>query len=272
MSSPEYNATVTMRADLAPGTMVLRVKLDNGSFPYEPGQYTVLGLHRSCRRVPEATGDSKRLSSLPHDHLIRRVYSITSNSKDEELEFVVTLVKSGDLTPRLFALREGGRLYVEPRAQGIFTLRTASGNRDLLMVATGSALAPYMSMLRSHLKAEAEQQFAVVHAAQSPADLAFRAQLEDLSRKAVTLNYVPTITDPDAAPGWEGLIGPVEDLLDSGDLEDALGIPIDPDRFDVFLSGAPDMIDALLPRLAKRGFTVGDPADPATDVHVERYW
>ena len=263
--SAEYNATVTLRADLAPGTMALRVKLDGDAFDFEPGQYTVLGLRRSSPRSAEATADSAELQQKDGDYMIRRAYSITSNSMDSELEFVVTLVRSGDLTPRLFALKEGARIYVHPGAQGLFTLGASSGNRDLLLVGTGSALAPYLAMIRSSFDETEEIKFVVVHAAATSRDLAFRTQLVKLSELSDRLTYLPTITNPEADPGWEGLTGSVVDLLDSHEIEDAVGIPVDPERFDAFLSGSPEMIDQVTTALKARGFE-------DDDIHAERYW
>lgn len=271
--STQYNATVTLRVDLAPGTMVLRVKMDDGPFDYKPGQYTVLGLHRSATRIPKYPNDSKKLSEKPHDFLVRRAYSITSNSEAEELEFVVTLVKSGDLTPRLFALQEGGRLYVEPAASGMFTLGMSSGNRDLLMVGTGSALAPYMAMIRAGFaESSSEQQFVVIQAAAHSDDLAFRHQLEELEQQTNRLTYIPVVLDMEQDPQWEGLTGTVEELIENGEIENTTGIPITPDRYDVYLSGAPEMIEAVTTALMDRDFQTGAPDDPETDIHVERYW
>ena len=261
----DYNATVTLRADLAPGTMALRVKLDGDAFDFEPGQYTVLGLRRSSPRVAEAANDSAELRKKDGEYLIRRAYSITSNSQDNELEFVVTLVRSGDLTPRLFALREGGRVYVHPGAQGIFTLGASSGNRDLLLVGTGSALAPYLAMIRSSFSQTEGIKYVVVHAAATSRDLAFRTQLNELSMLSDRLTYIPTITNPEDDPGWEGTTGSVVELLDSGEIEDAVGIPVDPDRFDAFLSGSPEMIDQVTAALKALGFE-------DEDIHAERYW
>ena len=261
----DYNATVTFRADLAPGTMALRVKLDGDAFDFEPGQYTVLGLHRSSPRVAQATPDSAELQKRDGAHMIRRAYSITSNSKDNELEFVVTLVRSGDLTPRLFALKEGSRLHVHPGAQGVFTLGSSSGNRDLLLVGTGSALAPYLAMIRSSFDQTKEIKYVVVHADATSRDLAFRTQLEELSGMSHRLTYIPTITSPEDDPGWEGVIGTVADLLESSEIEDQVGIPVDPDQFDVFLSGSPEMIDQVTAALKDRGFD-------KEDIHAERYW
>lgn len=268
----DYNATVTLRVDLVPGTMVLRVKLDDGPFSYEPGQYAVLGLKTASSRIADAADDRTEVRKLPGDHMIRRAYSITSNSRDDELEFVVTLVRSGDLTPRLFRLKQGSRIYVEPKASGIFTLDASSGTRDLLLVATGSALAPYLSMIRTELPATSQHQFVVVHSAAVSWDLVFRAQLEDLDEKSKHLFYLPSVTEPERDRTWNGLIGDVVTLLRAGEIEDIIGMPVTPDRFDVFLAGSPDMIEAVTAELETRDFKAGKSGDPDTNIHVERYW
>jgi len=268
----EYNATVTLRVNLTAELMVLRLELDGEPFAFEPGQYTVLGLRRASPRITESEPDLAELAAGPGDPMIRRAYSITSNSHERELEFVVSLVRSGSLTPRLFALQEGGRIHVEPRATGLFTLKSSSGNRDLLLVATGSALAPYISMLRSVFPQNPEHQYVVVHAASVSWDLAFRSQLEAFAGSSKHFTYVPVITDPGRDRSWQGLVGNVEKLIADGEIEDQLGLPISPDRFDVFLSGSPAMIDAVVPVLVERGFHPGDPDSVDTNLHVERYW
>jgi len=268
----EYNATVTLRVDLVPGTMVLRVKLDEGAFAFEPGQYAVLGLKRSSPRLADAGDDRPEVQAEPHDHMLRRAYSITSNSSNDELEFVVTLVRSGDLTPRLFSLKQGARLYLEPKASGIFTLKTSSGNRDLLLVCSGSALAPYLSMIRSDFPQSQEHQYVIVHAAAVSWDLAFRAQIEELAAQSKHLTYLPTIAEPERDKSWHGLTGPVEVLLKAGEIEDAIGMPIVPDRFDVYLAGCPTMIDAVTAELESREFKSGPTDSPDTNIFAERYW
>jgi len=271
-TTTEYNATVTLRVNLSPDLMVLRVKLDGAPFAFEPGQYTVLGLRRSSPRIADASEDAAELVGKPGDPMIRRAYSITSNSSAEELEFVVTLVRSGALTPRLFALQAGARLPVQLRAMGAFTLKQASGNRDVLMVATGSALAPYMSMLRTAFPQSYEHQYVVVHVAAVSWDLAFRSQMEALAAKTKHLTYLPVVSEPERDASWHGLTGSVESLLRGGEIEDQIGMPISPDRFDAFLSGSPEMIEAVSAVLVERGFKPGESADPETTLHAERYW
>ena len=266
----KYNATVTHCLDLVSGTRIIRVKPDGELFSFEPGQYTVLGLHRSSPRIADARPDAPVVSDEPGDPLIRRAYSITSNSGDDELEFVITLVRSGALTPRLFKLRAGARIYLGPDATGGFTLSRASGNRDLLLVATGTAVAPYLSMLRSEAPHDTEQQYVVVHAAAVSWDLAFRAQLEELALLTPNFTYLPVVTDPD--DHWKGLVGSVETLLADGEIEDELGLPVDPERFDAYLSGSPQMIEAVSQQLQQQGFVRGKETDPDTNIFVEWYW
>ncbi len=266
-----YNATVTDRSEPAPGTICLRVRLDQGSISFEPGQYTVLGLHRSSPRIADSPLDAPDLSAEPGDPMIRRPYSITSNSRDDELEFVVSLVRSGSLTPRLFNLQVGGRLFVEPKAHGAFTMERSSGNRDLLLVATGSALAPYISMLRTEFPENHETLSVVVHAAAAAGDLVFRNQMEDLADGSRNFTYVPLVSELDAE-GWSGQVGTPTSLLSGSELEDLLGLPLSPDRFDVFLSGSPEMIDSVTEELVKRGFSTGAADDPETNIFMERYW
>jgi len=268
--SSQYNATVTSRNDLAPGSMVIRVRPDGGPFAYEPGQYVVLGLNCSAPRLPDSSADPA--ADLPDEAMICRAYSITSNSGAEELEFVITLVRSGALTPRLFQLQQGDRLLMMRRAAGAFTLQRSSGNRDLLLVATGSAVAPYLSMLRSTFPESSELHYVVVHAAAVAEDLVFRDQLEELAGASINFSYIPVVSDPDQEPDWDGAVGSVEELVQSGELEDIIGMPLDPDGFDIYLAGSPEMIDAVSALLQQRKFTPGAHDDPDANIFIERYW
>ncbi len=268
--SDQYNATVTSRLDPSLDTMVIRVKPDGGVFPYEAGQYTILGLRRSAERVKGAAQEIPPLGQ--EDPLIRRAYSITSASSDDQLEFMITLVRTGSLTPRLFQLEVGSRLYLEPRATGLFTLRRASGNRDLLLVATGTAIAPYLSMLRDNFPPSHQEHFVVVHGAAVSWDLVYRAQLEQMAEASVNFTYVPVVSEPSRDRSWSGLSGDLAEVFAGEELEDLLGLPLSPESFDVYLSGSPRMIEDVTAQLLRREFTAGPVDDPQTNIFTERYW
>lgn len=269
-----YNATVVQRTVVAPGLMILRIAPDTRPFPFKAGQYVVLGLKVSEPRVTEA--DEERPPGVAADggevKLIRRAYSIASSSRAEEyLEFYLTLVASGELTPRLFRLQADDRVHLGPKAAGVFTLDRTPPDRHVLLVATGTGLAPYMSMLRSELACGDPRRFVVLHGARYSWDLGYRAELASLARRCANLIYLPAISRPQEDSSWGGLTGYLQELLVSGAVEEATGLPVTPEHFHVYLCGNSGMIEASIASLDGRGF-VRDTARARGTIHSEEYW
>ena len=264
-----YNSTLVGREDIHPQLRVLRVEPAGNLFEFAPGQYGVLGLLGSAPRVPEA--DAEEAPPEP-SKLIRRAYSIASSSLERSyVEFYVTLVTSGCLTPRLFALGYGDRLFLGPKATGMFTLDRVAVGKDVVLVATGTGLAPYVSMLRTILVHGTERRIVVIHGARYSWDLGYRGELESLARLRSNFTYIPSITRAESDPHFVGLIGRVQDLLVRGVVEQQSGVAIDPERTDIFLCGNPDMIRDAKPLLELRGF-VPDKGRQSGTLHVEEYW
>ncbi len=267
----EYNATVSQRADIAPGLIILRVAPDNLPYRFEAGQYTTLGMKRSAPRVVEAEEEPAAPDESP-DKMLRRAYSIASSSRaDQYLEFYLTLVESGDLSPRLFALEPGDRLHVGPKAAGVFTLDRVPEGFHALLVGTGTGLAPYISMLRSELVCGGPRHFVVLHGARFSWDLGYRAELSAWARRCPNVTYLPAITRPAQDPSWNGLTGYLQEVLVSGAVTEASGIPLDPAHLHVFLCGNPGMIEAARARLVELGFTP-DQRGEVGNIHVEEWW
>jgi ferredoxin--NADP+ reductase len=123
----DYNATLVGRVEVAPGLDIMRVAPDANHFEFKSGQYVVLGIKAAASRVAEAgpespnvgsdgSGDgtaeshaaveaqaaASALAAADPDRMIRRAFCIASESKaGEYLEFYLTLILSGELTPRL---------------------------------------------------------------------------------------------------------------------------------------------------------------------------
>ena len=175
-----YNAAVIGREEINPQLLVLRVQPDTAMFDFKPGQFGVLGLLGSEPRVPEAA--SEEIVPEP-DKMIRRAYSIASSSVERRyVEFYLTLITSGQLTPRLFALKHGSPLFLGPKASGVFTLDRVPPGKAVVFIATGTGLAPYISMLRTMLVNETQRRFVVLHGARFGWDLGYRGELESLAR------------------------------------------------------------------------------------------
>jgi ferredoxin--NADP+ reductase len=303
MAAAEYNATVAQRVELAPGLIILRIVPDQPRFGFKAGQYVVLGLKASEPRIDEAELDQLAFRPAPGEtaageavpesaepvpesaaeqavttarpdpnKLIRRAYSIASGSLSEEyLEFVITVVMSGDLTPRLFRLGIKDRLYVGPKAVGMFTLDKAPRDHHVLLVATGTGLAPYVSMLRSDLECGGTRRMVVLHGARCSWDLGYRTELASLARHCPNFTYIPVITRPHEDSTWRGRTGYLQDVLAAGVVEDETGLPLLPDTFHVYLCGNPGMIETVTELLGARGF-VRDRGHDIGTIHTEEYW
>jgi ferredoxin--NADP+ reductase len=271
MSAPAkdpYNASVIGREIINPQLAILRVQADGPLFGFTPGQFAVLGLLGKEPRIPEAAPEDP---PSPADKMIRRAYSIASSSLEARyLEFYLALVTSGQLTPRLFSLQPGKRLFLGPKASGLFTLDRVPRGKAVLLVATGTGLAPYISMLRTMLVDDRDRRFVVLHGARYSWDLGYRAELESLARLRPNFTYLPSITRPQEDPSYRGHTGRIQALLDQGVVEKEAGVALDPAKTDVFLCGNPEMVGAVKAVLASRGFSAGS-GDGAT-IHVEEYW
>jgi ferredoxin--NADP+ reductase len=306
----EYNATVVSRVEVAPGLIILRVAPDKLPFEFKSGQYVVLGMKASEPRIEEfeaeapsvvagavepprtdvvaainaavagtaesqaavdAQAASVARAAADPDRMIRRAYSIASESRaDEYLEFYLTVVMSGELTPRLFNLKVRDRLHVGPKAVGVFTLDKAPG-KHILMIGTGTGLAPYMSMLRSELVCNGPRQFVIVHGARYSWDLGYRTELTGLARHCGNFHYVPVITRPQEDPTWRGRSGYLQNLIASGAIEEETGLELTPESFDIFLCGNPGMIETVIGWAENRGF-VKDKGHDIGTLHTEEYW
>jgi ferredoxin/flavodoxin---NADP+ reductase len=264
-----YNAVVIGREEINPQLLILRVQPDVALFDFKPGQFAVLGLLGGEPRVPEAAEEE---SPAAPDKIIRRAYSIASSSVERRyLEVYLTLITSGQLTPRLFALKHGSRLSLGPKASGVFTLDRVPADKAVILIATGTGLAPYISMLRTILVGETRRRFVVLHGARYGWDLGYRGELESLARLRPNFTYIPSITRPDQDPHFHGHTGRLQVLLEQGVVEKESGVQLDPAQADVFLCGNPDMVKVVKGMLETRGFTTDQPGKQGT-IHVEEYW
>jgi ferredoxin--NADP+ reductase len=271
MPTPELNAIVTQKIEVAPGLMVIRVVPDGWELPeFSPGQFAVLGLPPEAGRSDLA--DVEDGSAKP-GKLIRRAYSIASSSRAlKYLEFYITLVHSGALSPRLFNLQPGDRVWLGPKITGTFTLDQAPTDKGVVLIATGTGLAPYMSMLRSELASSRGRRFAVLLGARHSWDLGYHAELVTMEQLSPDFTYLPIISRPAEEPvPWTGRAGYVLDLWRSRELDNEWGERPTPENTRIFLCGNPAMIDDMIELLAQDDFTEHTRKTPGS-IYVERYW
>jgi ferredoxin/flavodoxin---NADP+ reductase len=271
-SSSLYNSTLLARIAVTPHLHILRVKPDIKDFEFTPGQFTVLGLTWSSASLPGA--DRADYPEAKAERLIRRAYSISSGSLVEEyIEFYVSLVTSGELTPRLFHLPVGERLFIGPKGKGLFTLDRVAAGKNIVLVATGTGLAPYISMVRSLALEEScpTRTITILHGAKYSWDLGYRAELESLGRACPSFHYLPIITQPGEDKSWNGRVGRLNEWIAKPELADICQVPIDGQQTDFFLCGHPEMVISCAAIMKEKGF-IEETRKESGNLHLEKYW
>lgn len=240
---------------LTPNLFTLRTTRDPG-FRFRAGQFARLG-------VTKADGST-----------VWRVYSMVSSPHDEFLEFFSIVVPDGEFTSELSRLVEGDSLLIERQAFGYLTLDRFVDGRDLWLLATGTGVAPFLSILQDFEVWERFERIILVYSVREAAELAYQeliaglAQRDYLAEYAHKLQFIPIVTRESHAGALNGRI---TTLMESGELEGAAGLALTPEHSRVMLCGNPQMIDDTRQLLKHRGMHLSLSRRPG-QVAVETYW
>ena len=265
----ELNSVVIQVLQVSPIMKIMRVKPVGWEFPeFKGGQFVALALPGSAPRCADST-DEFETPSDP-DKLIKRAYSIASTSTADYVEFYITLVHSGALTPRLFNLNIGDKVWMGKKGVGMFTLDEVPAEKNIILIATGTGVAPYMSMLRSDaLKRKGN--IMIIHGAANSWDLGYSSELQLLESMFDHFTYHPTITEPNKEPaGWAGDIRFIGDIWADDVAEKKWGFKAKPENTEFFLCGNPRMINEMVEMLEKDGFKEHKRKSPG-EIHVEEF-
>ncbi len=240
-----------------PALMSFRVRRDPG-YVFTPGQFARIGLVKE-------NGES-----------LWRAYSIVSAPHEPFLEFFLLVVPSGEFSRRVGTLNIGDTMLVEQMPQGFLTVdrfRQPGREQDLWLIATGTGLAPYISMLRDDAVWKRFENIILVLSVRERQDLGYAEELEQLAadraREGLAkFHFVKTLTR-DTMHG--ALHGRINTLLQSGELEAAAGVKLTDARARFMLCGNPEMVETMRAQLKGRGFRMNRKLEPG-HIIVESYW
>jgi ferredoxin--NADP+ reductase len=295
-----YNGTIVHIREEHPELWVIRIRPDKGVLQFKPGQYTTLGLgYWEPRR--EGT-QVEILKQGMESKLIRRALSFSHPVVDDSgenliepekitfNEFYVVLVKERPgseeapaLTPRLFLLKPGDRLFIGDKVTGHYVLDPVKEEDDVIFGATGTGEAPHNPMIWELLRRGHKGTIVSIVCNRYERDHAYKAIHEKLAQKYKNYHYITLTT---REPKNKGKKVYIQDFIDSGELEERLGKSLDPQRTHVFLCGNPSMIGipryedgkkiypqprGVIEVLEKRGFQA-DHKKVKGNIHFEEYW
>jgi ferredoxin--NADP+ reductase len=162
-------------------------------------------------------------------------------------------------------------LWLDPNVYGQFTLTDVPATSDVLFVATGSGVGPFISMLREYHGKQRWKSAAVIHSARLAADLGFHDELTALAARDPDFRYVPTLTREPETSDWKGLRARLQKLFEPDKFRELFGRELTPENMRIFICGNPEMITQLTAQLGERGFRPHRRRNPG-HIHTERYW
>jgi ferredoxin--NADP+ reductase len=185
------------------------------------------------------------------DERVGRPYSLVNPPQERPLEIYFNAVPEGPLTPRLAHLNPGDAVWVAAKASGVFTLDAMPAARDLWLIATGTALGVYLSILRTLDPWERFERVFLVHGVRSADELTYGDAIGVLrDAYGARFGFIPVLS----RERREGILhGRIPLLLGAGDLESRAGAPIEAEHSHLMLCGQADMIKQIGAFLAGRG-------------------
>ncbi|TCT04687.1 ferredoxin--NADP reductase [Aquabacter spiritensis] len=199
-----------------------------------------------------------------------RAYSMASANYEEELQFFSIKVQNGPLTSRLQHLKVGDKVLVGRKATGTLVQDSLLPGKHLYLLATGTGLAPFLSVVKDPDAYERYDKVILVHGCRTVAELAYDDYLtnvlpnDELIGEMVRekLIYYPTVTrEPFRHQGR------ITALIESGALFAEIGLPpLDPQADRLMLCGSPQMLKDVVETLEARGFSEGSQSSPGAYV------
>jgi len=220
-------------------------------YTFTPGQYARLGL-------PD--GDS----------MIWRAYSLTSAPDEDTLEFYGIIVDGGQFTSRLDQLKVGDPIWLDRNIFGFMTPGRFTDGEDLWMLATGTGIGPFISILRDPQAWRRWRRLVLVHCVRHKDELAYEEELRRMQAAAPAALRLLQLVTRDEADGGR-LHGRITTLLENGALEQAAGLPLTVEQSRIMLCGNPAMIEETRKLLHQRGMKPVRRLNPGQFV-TENYW
>ena len=282
MSDNIQKVTVLSKTTWTPSLFSFTVSRPD-SFKFTAGQFVRLGVNPSQLKYYKQLSavadydedDDEELNEALNEDIFR-AYSIVSSPFDEVLEFFSIVIPDGAFTSQLQHLEVGDELLLNTMPFGFLTLARYQKPlpKDLWLLATGTGLAPFLSMLQDLKTWEDYEHIILAYSARSTEELAYIDKIESLQEdfgslvdNPAKLIFIPIVT---REPVEGALTERLPKLLLDGTLQARAGIALDVDSTHVMLCGNPDMVEDTKETLKSLGLVMNRRGEG--NIAVENYW
>jgi ferredoxin/flavodoxin---NADP+ reductase len=217
---------------------------------FRAGQYTSLALETGGERHAQP-------------------YSILSCPRHLPLEFFLYTHEEGELSTELARLRNGDQIWIKRKPEGSFTLQQVASADSLWLLATGTGVAPFLSMLQTEEIWERFEHVVLVYAARTLQDLCYQTLIAEIQGAHLQqFSFIPFISR-ETQPGM--MHGHIPLAISNGELERHAGRVLTPQGSQIMLCGNPGMVKDAYDRLQQRGFRQ-NAGDRSGQITFESYW
>lgn len=206
-----------------------------------------------------AAGQFSRLGFRDGEGFIWRAYSVVSAEYAETLEYFVVLIEEGAMSAKFAQLQTGDTVLLDKMATGFLLPERFPDGKDLVMLSTGSGIAPFLSILEQPEIWQRFDHLALVHSVSYANELIFNDRIAALAAHPLIEEYYAKLTfqpvlTREAKAGIPNQRLPA--LLKSGELARALQLTFTPEQTRFMICGNPAMVKDTFQALLDMGFAM----------------
>lgn len=265
--SDEHSLLVTVTEVQAWTTTLFSFKVTRpAGFKFTAGQFVRLGVKKSDLAYFDDDDEV-------NNEVVFRAYSVASSPYDEFIEFFSVVIPQGAFTSLLKFLQIGDTLWLNPTPFGFLTLARYQLPlpNTLWLLATGTGLAPFLSILKTLEVWQQYQRIVLVYSVRTLGELAYRDEITHIKslygEDGASFTFIPVVT---REPNFDGLTQRIPALIINGELEQVAKIPLDANNSHVMLCGNPQMVEDTKEALKAKGLTMNRRGEG--NIAVENYW
>lgn len=277
----------------APTLLSFKVTRPDG-FKFTAGQFVRLGIHGKDLQYFAQNHDAKLITSETQGHeaqdyeeqgheaqdkpidldgYVFRPYSVASSPYDEFIEFFSVVIPEGEFTSKVNHIQVGDSLLLNTTPFGYLTLARYQLPlpNDLWLLATGTGLAPFLSILKTIDVWQQYQRIILVYSARTSQELAYQAEISSIKSiygdNGAAFVFLPIVT---READYAGEKARIPNLILSGKLTELVGQKLDKERSHVMVCGNPQMVEDTKEALKSIGLTMNRRGEG--NIAVENYW